>query len=86
FGIVFPEAFATGTPVIACPRGAVPEIVEPGRTGFFISSAEDGAAAVRKLGQIDRADCRRTAEARFSLEVCSRAYLSLYERFRKELA
>jgi glycosyltransferase involved in cell wall biosynthesis len=86
FGIVFPEAFAAGTPVIACPRGAVPEIVEDGRTGFFISSAADGAAAVGRLGQIDRAACRAAAESRFSLEVCSRAYLGLYRRLREETA
>lgn len=78
FGIVFPEALATGTPVIACPRGAVPEIVADGRTGFFISSVDTGVAAVRRLGEINRADCRRTAEARFSLAVCVGQYLSVY--------
>jgi len=78
FGIVFAEAFATGTPVIACPRGALPEIVTDGRTGFFISSVESGVAAVRRLPEIDRAACRRTAERQFSLAVCAEQYLALY--------
>jgi glycosyltransferase involved in cell wall biosynthesis len=78
FGIVFAEALAAGTPIITCARGALPEIVEPGRTGFFIRDAEEGVAAVRRLGDLDRAACRRTAETRFSLEVGVRAYLSLY--------
>jgi glycosyltransferase involved in cell wall biosynthesis len=78
FGIVFAEALATGTPIIACPRGAVPEIVADGRTGFFISDRETGVAAVRRLPEIDRAACRRTAEERFSLTVCAEQYLALY--------
>jgi glycosyltransferase involved in cell wall biosynthesis len=78
FGIVFAEALAAGTPVITCARGATPEIVEPGRTGFFIDSVATGVDAVRRLGEIDRADCRRVAEARFSLPVCAALYLSLY--------
>ncbi len=78
FGIVFAEAFATGTPVIACARGALPEIVDPGRTGYFIDSVESGAAAVRRLAEIDRAACRREAEARFSLTVCAARYDAIY--------
>jgi glycosyltransferase involved in cell wall biosynthesis len=79
FGIVFPEAFAAGTPVIACPRGAVPEIVEDGRTGFHIATVEDGVRAVGRLSQIDRSACRRSAEERFSLPVCAEKYLNLYQ-------
>ncbi|HVW19742.1 MAG TPA: glycosyltransferase [Opitutaceae bacterium] len=80
FGIVFPEAFATGTPVIACPRGAVPEIVADGQTGFFISTVEEGIAAVHRLPEISRAACRRAAEGRFSLAVCAEQYLGLYRK------
>jgi glycosyltransferase involved in cell wall biosynthesis len=78
FGIVFAEAFATGTPVITCARGAAPEIVDPGRTGYFIASVEEGAAAVARLAEIDRAACRRAVLERFSLEVCAERYLGLY--------
>ncbi len=40
FGIVFVEALAAGVPVITCARGATPEIIEPGRTGFFITGSK----------------------------------------------
>jgi glycosyltransferase involved in cell wall biosynthesis len=78
FGIVFAEALAAGTPVITCSRGATPEIIEQGRTGFFITDVASGAEAVRRLGQIDRSACRRTAAERFSRDVCVEQYLELY--------
>jgi glycosyltransferase involved in cell wall biosynthesis len=78
FGIVFAEALAAGTPVITCARGATPEIVEPGRTGFFVSDVDSGAAAVSRLGEIDRALCRLSAEAKFSSDACTERYLLLY--------
>jgi glycosyltransferase involved in cell wall biosynthesis len=80
FGIVFAEALAAGTPVITCARGATPEIVEEGRTGFFIKDVADGVAAVRRLAEINRTDCRRAAVARFSCEACAGQYLDLYSR------
>lgn len=78
FGIVFAEALACGTPVITCPRGATPEIVQPGKTGFLIKSAQEGADAVAAAGALDRHACRRDAEQRFSAEAISRQYLQLY--------
>src|SRR5690606_22435846 len=71
FGIVFAEALAAGTPVISCARGALPEIISPGKTGFFINSVDEGVAAVAQLGTLSREACRRDAETRFSLEVCT---------------
>ena len=80
FGIVFAEALAAGTPVVSCARGALPEIITPGRTGFFMTGVDDGVTAVRRLPELDRALCRSEAEARFSLGVCGRQYLELYAR------
>jgi glycosyltransferase involved in cell wall biosynthesis len=39
------EAVATGTAVIAFGRGSVPEIIDPGVTGFVVDSIEEAAAA-----------------------------------------
>jgi glycosyltransferase involved in cell wall biosynthesis len=78
FGIVFAEALAAGTPVITCARGALPEIIRPGVTGFFIDGLDSGVAAVARLGELDRAACRADAESRFSLGVCTDRYLELY--------
>jgi glycosyltransferase involved in cell wall biosynthesis len=80
FGIVFAEALACGTPVIATARGALPEIVEHGRHGFLVDGVEEGARAVAQLGGIDRHECRRRAEALFSLDVVGRQYLALYRQ------
>lgn len=82
FGIVFAEALACGTPVISCPRGALPEIVRPGVDGFLIRSIEEGCEAVAKLGTIDRAVCRRRAEEHFSARAVVACYLKLYADMR----
>jgi len=80
FGIVFAESLACGTPVISCPRGALPEIVRPGIDGFLIQSIEEGCAAVARLAMIDRAVCRRRAEDHFSPGAVVARYLELYAR------
>ncbi|ACB76040.1 glycosyltransferase [Opitutus terrae] len=78
FGIVFAEALAAGTPVLSCARGALPEIVQPGVTGLFLTNVDDGAAAVRRIPELDRTVCRRDAEQRFSPGGCVERYLKLY--------
>lgn len=78
FGIVFAEALACGTPVISCPRGALPEIVRDGVDGFLVRDAEAARGAVQSLARISRADCRRRAEDSFSLSVIASRYESLY--------
>lgn len=79
FGIVFAEALACGTPVLTCARGATPEIVTAGRTGFFVGTVAEGVEAVRRLDELDRAACRRAAEERFSVRPCASQYLGVYE-------
>lgn len=78
FGIVFAEALAGGVPVISCARGALPEIVEHGRTGFLIDTVEQGVEAVGRLAEIDRTECRRAADTRFSVGPIAAQYLALY--------
>lgn len=80
FGIVFAEALACGTPVIACPRGALPEIVASGVHGFLVTSVDEGANAISRLNEIDRATCRKHAEDHFSQRVVCDAYLILYQQ------
>lgn len=78
FGIVFVEALACGTPVISCPRGALPEIVREGIDGFLVEGIEAATAAVEKLSSLNRHDCRRRAEDVFSGPTMARQYLALY--------
>jgi glycosyltransferase involved in cell wall biosynthesis len=86
FGIVFAEALACGCPVISCPRGALPEIVMDGETGFLVDSVAAMIAAIGRLGSIDRADCRRRVEEQFSRDVITRIYAGLYQECLFEVA
>ncbi len=80
FGLVMAEALATATPVLAFPRGAAPEIVDDGTTGFLCTDTDAMIAAVARIGSIDRAACRDAAERRFSLQRMARDHESLYRR------
>ena len=80
FGLVMIEAMARGTPVIAYPFGSVPEIIEPGVSGFLIRSVEEAVRAVKKIQEIDRLECRRHFELNFSDERMARDYLRLYKQ------
>jgi glycosyltransferase involved in cell wall biosynthesis len=80
FGLVQIEAMACGTPVIAFRHGAVPEIIEPGLTGFIVESEAAAIEALDRLDEIDRAACRLRFEERFSARRMAGDYLKLYQR------
>ena len=80
FGLVMAEALATGTPVLAFPYGAAPEIVDDGKTGFLCRDEADMVTAVDQVEQIDRAECRAAAEERFSMQRMARDHVKLYRR------
>ena len=80
FGMVMIEALASGTPVVATSRGAAPEIVDEGVTGYLRGGEESLAAALQQVGGLQRAACRKAAEARFSLGPMVEAHVSLFER------
>jgi glycosyltransferase involved in cell wall biosynthesis len=80
FGLSVIEAMACGTPVIANRRGSMPELVEDGRTGFLVDSAEEAAAAVGRIGELDRRTISQTIARRFSVERMADEYLALYRR------
>jgi glycosyltransferase involved in cell wall biosynthesis len=80
FGLVIVEAMACGTPVIAFARGAAPELIEDGVTGFLVKDVDGMVAAVRRLGEIDPARCRLHVQVNFDTAVMTDNYLQLYER------
>jgi glycosyltransferase involved in cell wall biosynthesis len=80
FGLVMIEALAAGTPVIARPRGAVPEIIVPGRTGFVAETVDELVSAVGRVETLDRAACRADVEAKFSVGRMADDYEALYRR------
>ncbi|MEO0454860.1 MAG: glycosyltransferase [Verrucomicrobiota bacterium] len=79
FGIVFAEALACGTPVISCPRGALPEIINQTSIGKLVRTIDEGVEAVGSILNFNREQCRRHVEECYSLDVVSQRYLDLYQ-------
>jgi glycosyltransferase involved in cell wall biosynthesis len=73
------EALACGTPVIAFRQGALPDLIEHGRTGFIVDSVEEIAEALRRVHLLSHELCRHTARERFSVEAMTARYLARYE-------
>lgn len=80
FGLSVIEAMACGTPVIAYRRGSMPELIDDGVTGFLVDSFDDAVAAIERIGEIDRAACRKAVAERFTVERMADRYLDLYRR------
>ena len=80
FGLVMIEAMACGTPIIAYRGGAVPELVEPGQTGFIVEGLEDAVEAVRRTAQLSRKRCREVFEQRFTTTRMAHDYVQQFER------
>lgn len=83
FGLVMTEAMACGTPVIATPRGSVPEIVEDGRTGWIVDVddyVDQAADRLARLSEIDPRLCRERVQRLFSKEAMVAGYERVFER------
>jgi len=80
FGLVTIEALASGTPVIAMPQGALPEIIRDGIEGFLVKDLDGMVKALERLDQIDPVRCRRRVEEAFSPPVMTDGYQELYQR------
>lgn len=74
FGLVMIEAMSCGTPVIAYPHGAVPEVIEDGKNGFLVQSVDEMVEKIKAIDQIDRRLCRQTVEEKFSIDRMIDAY------------
>jgi len=72
------EALASGTPVLATPRGSLPELVGPDGGGIA-ATFEDLLALRRRLGDFDPNACRRRAERYFTHLRMARDYVRMYE-------
>ena len=78
FGLAMIESMSCGTPVLAWPNGAVPEVVDHGRTGLVVRSVEEAVAALPALARLDRLAVRERFEQRFSAERMAQDYLAVY--------
>ena len=80
FGMVMIEAVSCGTPVIAFGCGSVPEVIEPGTSGFIVGTEAEAIAAVDKLPTLSRAAVRSAFERRFTSRRMAQSYARLYAR------
>jgi glycosyltransferase involved in cell wall biosynthesis len=80
FGFSVVEAMACGTPVIAHPRGSMPELIQPGVNGFLVSTENEAVEAVGEADRLDRLGVRRSIDGRFDAARMVDDYLSLYHR------
>lgn len=84
FGMAMIDALASGTPVIAYRRGAVPEIIEHGVNGFIAENYREFKEYMKRVGEISPADCRRSVERKFSTKILAQNYVDLYRKIISE--
>ncbi len=78
FGLVMIESLACGTPVLARPSGAVPEILQDGITGYVDKDIQKLASRVKDIIKIDRNHCREWVKKNFSLQRMTEDYIRVY--------
>ncbi len=80
FGMVMIEAMAVGCPVIAFARGAAPEIVAQGRSGFLVQNVNEMAQCILRIDELDRMAVRAHVEHHFTAHAMAKKYTKVYER------
>jgi len=79
FGLSVIESMACGTPVIAFSKGAMPELIENGKSGFLVNNVDEAIETVARIKEIDRAYCRRHVERHFTADRMINEYIQVYE-------
>lgn len=83
FGLVMIESMACGTPVIAYNRGAIPEVIKDGKTGFIVEQKDgvDGIVdRINQLSNINPQECRKHVKENFDVGIMVKKYAELYEK------
>jgi glycosyltransferase involved in cell wall biosynthesis len=80
FGLVVAEAMACGTPVIANPRGSMPELIVDGVTGYLVNSLDEMRERLSQVSSLSPKTCRQHIEKNFSAHTMAQEYLSLAGR------
>jgi glycosyltransferase involved in cell wall biosynthesis len=80
FGLVLIESMACGTPAITFNKGAVPEIMVDGKTGFVVDSMNEMVGAVDRIDSIDPHECRKHIQNHFSITNMAYKYSELYHQ------
>lgn len=80
FGYIIIETMATGTPVIAFPVGAVPEIICDEVNGFLVHNIKGMVNAVMSIYKINRHRVREYVHKKFNVESMYKNYLNIYKK------
>jgi glycosyltransferase involved in cell wall biosynthesis len=80
FGLVLIESMACGTPVVATRHGAVPEVVDDGRTGIVVDDWREMTRALEAADELDPRVMRRAVEERFAPARMVADYVAVYEQ------
>jgi glycosyltransferase involved in cell wall biosynthesis len=80
FGLAVVEAMATGTPVLAYPRGSMPELVKDAESGYLVRTEDEMVEAIYRIERLDRRRCREWVQENFSVERMVESYERLYRR------
>ncbi len=80
FGLVLAEANAAGVPVIAMDLGSCREVIEDGRTGILVKDVQDAVSALERIPKLDRNECRKRVQQRFSIETMVESYERVYQK------
>ena len=56
----------------------MPEIIRHGKDGFLVNSIDEAVQAVNEIAKINRANCRKRVEDRFSVKRMVNDYIDVY--------
>ena len=79
FGLVVIEALVSGTPVLASPLGAMPELVTP-NVGALCEADEEFVRAIDRIDEWDPDACRQRVLDGFTHTIMAGNYVTLYQR------
>jgi len=80
FGLSIIEAMACGTPTIAFNRGSMPELIHHGENGFLVNRCSEAVQCVGQIQEIDRSQCRKTVEQKFTVGRMADEYINVYQK------
>lgn len=80
FGLSVAEAMFCGTPVVAFKKGSMNELILNGETGFLVNNIEEAVNSLKNIPLINRKDCRKWAERKFSREKMVEDYIAVYKK------
>jgi glycosyltransferase involved in cell wall biosynthesis len=83
FGLSVVESMACGTPVIAFSKGSMPELITAGFDGFLAENIQQAVDYCHNINEINRINCRKTVEERFSKQRMANDYIDLYKKILK---